>query len=72
VANIALFQDVYLILSRLPKQIMKDRAGAEGDGESDDGDDRYGAIETGGGKTVIYDREQPTAWLQSDYTVPVA
>jgi hypothetical protein len=53
---------------------MKDRADANGDrGESDgDRDDRYGAIETGGGETVIYDREQPTAWLQSDYTVPVA
>jgi len=51
---------------------MKDRAGVEDDGEPDDGDDRYGAIETGGGETVIYDRKQPTAWLQSDYTVPIA
>ncbi len=38
------------------------------DGETEQ---RYGAIETGGGETVIYDREESTAWLQSDYTVDV-
>jgi hypothetical protein len=34
--------------------------------------DRYGAIETGDGDVVVYDREEPTAWLQSDYTVDLA
>lgn len=29
-------------------------------------DDRYGAIETGTGETIIYDRELPDAWVQSD------
>ena len=30
---------------------------------------RYGEIETGDGDVVVYDREQTTAWVQSDYTV---
>lgn len=29
-------------------------------------DERYGAIETGTGETIIYDRELPDAWVQSD------
>lgn len=29
-------------------------------------DERYGAIETGDGDVVIYDRDEGTAWLQSD------
>lgn len=29
---------------------------------------RYGAIETGDGDVVIYDRNEQTAWLQSDTT----
>jgi hypothetical protein len=32
-------------------------------------DERYSAIETGDGDLVIYDREETTAWLQSDHTV---
>jgi hypothetical protein len=31
--------------------------------------ERYGTIETGDGDLVIYDREQSTAWLQSDHSV---
>jgi hypothetical protein len=32
-------------------------------------EDRYGAIETGGGATIIYDRETPEAWVQSNLVV---
>jgi len=39
--------------------------------EADDTDERYGVIETGGGEFVIYDRENSTAWLQSDHLVDV-
>ncbi|MFW6018130.1 MAG: DUF7331 family protein [Halapricum sp.] len=34
-----------------------------------DADGRYAAIETGSGETVIYDRDNPDAWVQSDYAV---
>jgi hypothetical protein len=34
-------------------------------------DERYAAIETGDGETMIYDRDNPEAWLQSDYAVEV-
>lgn len=37
-----------------------------------DAQERYGAIETGDGDLVIYDREETTAWLQSDHTVELA
>ncbi len=30
--------------------------------------DRYGSFEMGEGDVVIYDRQNPTAWLQSDTT----
>ena len=33
---------------------------------------RYGAIETGGGEFVIYDRDNNTAWVQSDHVVDVS
>lgn len=32
----------------------------------------YGAIETEAGELVIYDRDEETAWLQSDHTVDVS
>jgi len=32
---------------------------------------RYASIETNEGDVVIYDHEQPTAWLQSDYAVGI-
>lgn len=35
-------------------------------------DDRYASLELGGGETVIYDRENPRAWLQSDGAVQVS
>jgi hypothetical protein len=34
-------------------------------------DERYGAIKTGDGDVVIYDRDNETAWLQSDTAVAV-
>jgi len=34
-------------------------------------DERYALIETGGGQCVIYDRENSTAWLQSDTVVDI-
>lgn len=30
-------------------------------------DGRFGTIETRDGETIIYDRETPDAWVQSDY-----
>jgi hypothetical protein len=35
-------------------------------------DERYGAIETAEGDLVIYDRDEETAWLQSNRTVDVS
>lgn len=32
-------------------------------------DERYASIETDDGDLVIYDREDSTAWLQSDHAV---
>jgi len=32
---------------------------------------RYASIETNDGDVVIYDHEQPTAWLQSDHAVEI-
>jgi hypothetical protein len=37
--------------------------------EESTGDERYGTIETGDGDTIIYDRESPDAWVQSDLLV---
>jgi hypothetical protein len=34
-----------------------------------DDNDRYGVIEIGNGDVVIYDRDEPAAWLQSNNTV---
>lgn len=34
-------------------------------------DARYGAIVTGGGEMLIYDREQPDAWIQSDHALEI-
>ncbi len=31
----------------------------------------YACIRTGGGEYVIYDQQNPTAWIQSDTTSPV-
>jgi len=33
--------------------------------------DQYGSFETDGGETVVYDRDHPTAWLQTDTLVQV-
>lgn len=38
---------------------------------SADDDDRYGAFTTGDGDVVVYDTDNPDAWLQSDYSVEV-
>ena len=34
-------------------------------------DERYAAIETGDGETMIYDRDNPDAWVQSTYAIEV-
>jgi len=34
-------------------------------------DRRYAAIETGDGETMIYDRNNPDAWVQSSYAVEI-
>ncbi|QSG13615.1 TrkA, K+ transport system, NAD-binding component [Halapricum desulfuricans] len=36
-----------------------------------DADGRYAVIETGSGETMIYDRDNPDAWVQSDHAVDV-
>jgi len=41
-----------------------DRTGAERAG-------KYGSFETDDGATVLYDRDEPTAWLQSDTVAEV-
>lgn len=46
---------------------MKEEIETESESE-----ERYAALETGDGDVVVYDREQPSAWLQSDYTVELA
>jgi hypothetical protein len=33
--------------------------------------EKYGSFETDEGETVLYDRDEPTAWLQSDTTAEV-
>jgi hypothetical protein len=33
--------------------------------------ERYASIETGNGDVIIYDHEEPTAWLQSDEAVEI-
>ena len=33
--------------------------------------DRYGHISLGDGAVVIYDRQEPETWLQSDFVVEV-
>jgi hypothetical protein len=34
-------------------------------------DERYAHLELGDGAVVIYDREDPDTWLQSDFTVEI-
>lgn len=47
-----------------------DAAGRTGpDGEPSEDNGRYGAIEMDHGEVVIYDQEDPSAWLQSDLAV---
>jgi len=38
----------------------------------DSADERYAALDIGDGDVVIYDREEPSAWLQSDHVVDPA
>jgi hypothetical protein len=33
--------------------------------------EKYGSFETDEGETVLYDRDEPTAWLQSDTVAEV-
>jgi hypothetical protein len=35
------------------------------------GDEQYASIETGDGDTVIYDRTNEHAWVQSSHTVDI-
>ena len=39
--------------------------------ESETEEEQYGAFTTGDGDVVVYDTENPEAWLQSDYAVEV-
>ncbi|MGB9952062.1 MULTISPECIES: hypothetical protein [Haloarcula] len=39
--------------------------------DTTDSDEQYGSFTTGGGDVVVYDTENPTAWLQSSYAVQV-
>lgn len=38
---------------------------------ADEADARYGAITTAAGELILYDRDNPEAWLQSDFAVEV-
>jgi hypothetical protein len=38
---------------------------------SQNADEQYGAFTTGGGDVVVYDTDNPEAWLQSDYAVEI-
>lgn len=40
------------------------------DSDTEDGG-RYGAIEAGNGDVIVYDRDEPRAWIQSSYAVAV-
>lgn len=40
------------------------------DGETPD-DSKYGFFRTDGGDTVVYDRQNPEAWIQSTFAVSV-
>ena len=50
---------------------MTDEPALEAEPTDDEQDPRYAAIETGGGETMIYDRENPDAWVSSAYTVEI-
>ncbi|MFC6975384.1 hypothetical protein ACFQL1_13170 [Halomicroarcula sp. GCM10025709] len=39
--------------------------------EANDSPAAYGSFTTGDGDVVIYDRDNPEAWLQSNYAVEV-
>jgi len=39
--------------------------------EMDEEDEQYGSFTTGDGDVVVYDTENPEAWLQSSYAVEV-
>lgn len=34
-------------------------------------DEQYGTFTTGAGETIVYDRRNADAWIQSDYAVSV-
>ena len=50
---------------------MTDEPALEAEPTDDEQGPRYAAIETGGGETMIYDRENPDAWVSSAYTVEI-
>ena len=37
--------------------------------DSDEAGEQYGTFTTGDGDVVVYDTDNPRAWLQSDYAV---
>lgn len=39
--------------------------------DTNDSDEQYGSFTTGGGDVVVYDTDNPTAWLQSSYAVQI-
>ncbi|GGO00191.1 MULTISPECIES: DUF7331 family protein [Haloarcula] len=39
--------------------------------DSGENDEQYGSFTTGGGDVVVYDTDNPEAWLQSSYAVEV-
>ncbi|WP_444542727.1 DUF7331 family protein [Halomicrobium urmianum] len=51
-----------------PSRTSTDRSMTDQDQTADD---QYGAFTTGGGDTIVYDRRNPEAWIQSDYSVSV-
>ena len=39
--------------------------------DSDEADEQYGTFTTGDGDVVVYDTDNPEAWLQSSYAVEI-
>lgn len=52
-------------------RIMTDDPALETESDDDEQNPRYAAIETGGGETMIYDRQNPDAWVESSYTIDI-
>jgi hypothetical protein len=51
---------------------MTEERPSVGTGGTDDAEQRYAAIALADGETVVYDRHNERAWIQSDVTAALA